>query len=124
MPCEFESRTFCFTKIVKFVKCPLRTNGGSPGCNPDALWHGRFDPYNGHSFKKEKKMTLTKLLAKLGATVSMSEGRRQIVSGAVKLNGFPVTKFDVEHVFHAGDVIEVGKNFYEVKEAHLKCVEV
>lgn len=69
-------------------------------------------------------MTMTKLLAKLGATVSMSEGRRHIVMGSVRLNGFLVTKFDVEHKFHAGDVVEVGKRKFEVTEEHLECVEV
>lgn len=69
-------------------------------------------------------MTLTKLLAKLGATTSMAEGRRYVVAGSVTLNGFLVTKFDVEYDFHTGDVIKVGKKKFVVTEANLECVEV
>jgi len=69
-------------------------------------------------------MTLTKLLSKLRATVSMSEGRRQIAMGAVKLNGFVVTNFNVKYNFHVGDVIEVGKRKFEVTSKDLECVEV
>jgi len=54
----------------------------------------------------------------------MSEGRRQITMGAVKLNGFIVTNFNVEHNFHVGDVIEVGKKKFEVTSEHLEFVEV
>jgi len=54
----------------------------------------------------------------------MSEGRRQIAMGAVKLNGFVVTNFNVKYNFHVGDVIEVGKRKFEVTSKDLECVEV
>jgi len=66
------------------------------------------------------KMTIVQLLKRLNATVSMSEGRRVAIMGAVKLNGFPVQRIDVAHEFHSGDVIHVGKREFKVDKEHLQ----
>ena len=55
------------------------------------------------------KISLTKLLAETGQTVSMSEGRRCIVLGAVKLNGEVVTDLTAEVEVKEGDTIQVSK---------------
>lgn len=65
-------------------------------------------------------MTIIQLLKQLNATISMSDGRRVTSMGAVKLNGFPVQRTDVDVDFHVGDVIEVGKHKkFVVQTQHL-----
>lgn len=54
------------------------------------------------------KTTLAKLLADQGMTVSMSEGRRLVVSGVVQVNGEIVTNLDEVEVV-PGDRVQVGK---------------
>lgn len=69
-------------------------------------------------------MTITQLLKRLGVTVSMSESRRIVTMGAVKLNGLPVEKMNVDFDFHPGDLIQVGKNrTFEIREEHLEGEE-
>ena len=60
------------------------------------------------------------LLAKLGLTVSMSQGRRAVAMGAVKINDKPVSlEDDIE--IKAGDVVKVGARISVVVTAeHLK----
>lgn len=64
-------------------------------------------------------MTITQLLKRMNATASMSEARRFVAQDGVKLNGFLVKDFTVDHEFHVGDVITVGKKDFEVLEEHL-----
>ena len=71
---------------------------------------------------RKRKMTIEKLLTKLGATVSISEGRRVVVQGAVRLNGMLVTNMNVDFDFYVGDVIEVGKRSFTVEEKDLEEV--
>lgn len=73
-----------------------------------------------NSKKKEKEaMTILQLLASLGATASMAQGRRFVLQKNVKLNGFLVTDFTVDHEFHKGDIITVGKEDFTVSEENL-----
>jgi ribosomal protein S4 len=54
------------------------------------------------------KTTLAKILCNSGCTVSMSQGRRLVVCGAVQVNG--EVKNDLEAVeVKEGDVVKVGK---------------
>jgi len=55
------------------------------------------------------KVQLTRLLAEAGQTVSMSEGRRYVVTGIVKLNGEVVRDLGVAVEVNPGDTIQVGK---------------
>ncbi len=55
------------------------------------------------------KTTINDILLKNKALASMAEGRRLVSDQAIKLNGFPVQNLDMEHEFHVGDVIQVGK---------------
>lgn len=64
-------------------------------------------------------MTIPQLLSKLGATVSMSEGRRIVWQGAVTLNGSTIRDFDTDVDFHVGDIVKVGKHEFHVGEKHL-----
>lgn len=64
-------------------------------------------------------MTILQLLERLSATHSMSQGRRFVAQRGVKLNGFVVTDFTVDHEFHEGDIITVGKQEFTVTEEHL-----
>lgn len=67
----------------------------------------------------KKKLTLENLLSQVGATCSVSEGRRYITGQSVKLNGFVVDKLNVEAEFHVGDVIEIGKRKFTITDKHL-----
>lgn len=63
-------------------------------------------------------MTMPQLLAKLGATMSMAEGRRGISSNKVKLNGDLVKTHDMIE-FCVGDIIEIGKRKHKIEKRHL-----
>lgn len=54
------------------------------------------------------KVLLTKLLAHAGQTVSMSEGRRLVIGGIVRLNGSAVTDIAEEVEVNAGDGVTIG----------------
>jgi len=66
------------------------------------------------------KVHLTKLLAETRMTVSMSEGRRCIVMGAVKLNGETITDLDQEVEVNPGDTIQVGKRSVAITDEDIK----
>ena len=51
-------------------------------------------------------MNIIHLLAKLGRTISMSEGRRLVLNGAVRANG---QVMDNSFDFKAGDTVQIGK---------------
>ena len=54
------------------------------------------------------KIKIANFLAKANATLSMSEGRRLISMGAVRVNG--EEKTDTEEIeIEVGDVIQIGK---------------
>jgi ribosomal 50S subunit-recycling heat shock protein len=52
--------------------------------------------------------TVAQLLAHLGRTTSVSEGRRVVVQGAVKINGKIVEDLTQVFDFKASDAIQVG----------------
>jgi predicted rRNA methylase YqxC with S4 and FtsJ domains len=53
-------------------------------------------------------MNIVQLLAKEGMTVSMSQGRRAVMMGKVKVNGEKVDKIDLEIDTKAGTIIKIG----------------
>jgi tyrosyl-tRNA synthetase len=55
------------------------------------------------------KIKLAKLLQELGLTVSMSEGRRIVAQGAVKLNDVLKTDMSEDVFVRDGDKLEVGR---------------
>jgi tyrosyl-tRNA synthetase len=56
-----------------------------------------------------EKIKLSNLLLREGLAVSMSEGKRVVAQGAVKLNGVIYTNMREEVIIRTGDVLEVGK---------------
>jgi ribosomal protein S4 len=55
------------------------------------------------------RVSLLKLLAEAQQVVSLSEGRRMVIGGIVKLNGQPVTDLSQAVEVNPGDTIQVGK---------------
>lgn len=54
------------------------------------------------------KGTLPQILAELQRTRSMSEGRRYVLSGFVKINGVVVEDISKEIEVKTGDIISIG----------------
>jgi len=52
--------------------------------------------------------TVAQLLANLGQTASVSEGRRAIVQGAVKINGKTIEDLTQVFDFKTSDTIQIG----------------
>jgi|SaaInlV_100m_DNA_2_1039680.scaffolds.fasta_scaffold00102_30 tyrosyl-tRNA synthetase len=75
------------------------------------------------SERTEMKTTINEILLKNKALVSMAEGRRLVSDQAIKLNGFPVQNLNMEHEFHVGDIIQVGKKIKVVIENAQICTE-
>jgi len=53
--------------------------------------------------------TVAQLLAHLGQTVSVSQGRRAVVQGAVKVNGKVVEDLTQVFDFQTSDTVQIGK---------------
>lgn len=64
---------------------------------------------------KEITVNLANFLQEQGLTVSMSEGRRIVAMGAVKLNGEVHQDIQKSVLLREGDLIEVGKKQIVVK---------
>jgi ribosomal protein S4E len=54
--------------------------------------------------------TVTQLLDHLGYTTSLSQGRRVVVQGGVKINGIVVQDLVNVFEFKLNDVIQIGNN--------------
>jgi ribosomal protein S4E len=54
--------------------------------------------------------TVTQLLDYLGYTTSLSQGRRVVVQGGVKINGIVVQDLVNVFEFKPNDVIQIGNN--------------
>ena len=59
-------------------------------------------------------MTLKLWLQENGLVVSMSESKRLVVGGAIKLNGILTTDLNTEVV--KGDVVQIGKRTSKIVE--------
>lgn len=55
-----------------------------------------------------EKITIIKLLQRIGLTRSVSDGKRVVALGVVKLNDEIITDLQIEVVVKTGDVLEVG----------------
>jgi tyrosyl-tRNA synthetase len=56
------------------------------------------------------QVNIVKLLAEAQATVSMSQGRREVVMGAVRVNNVALTDFSQPVSLNMGDTIQIGKS--------------
>jgi ribosomal protein S4 len=54
--------------------------------------------------------TVAQLLANLGQTTSVSEGRRAVVQGAIRVNGDIVDDLTQIFDFKSSDFIQIGNN--------------
>jgi predicted rRNA methylase YqxC with S4 and FtsJ domains len=60
--------------------------------------------------QEEYTMNIVQLLAKQGMTVSMSQGRRAVMTGRVSVDGKRVDAIDEEVDAKPGTVVKLGKN--------------
>jgi ribosomal protein S4 len=68
------------------------------------------------------KILPIKILQRAGATVSLSQGRRLVAMGAVRINGELQEDMSCEVEINVGDKVHVGKGSFKITEELLREV--